>query len=102
MLCLPLCFGNVGDVGVELAFGNDSLVASGNAEIFYYAFVRFTNLVDFLASIRVCSADAIGDVGETKGLDPVVGGVELGALDRCVLSQLEALQRPNLLQVLLT
>src|SRR5215469_15133018 len=102
MLRLPLCFGNVGDVGVELAFSNDSLVASGNTEIFDYAFVGFANLVDFLASIWVCSADAIGDVGETKGLDPVVGGVEFGTFDRFVLSQLEALQRPNLFQVLLT
>src|SRR2546423_1635585 len=93
MLRLPLYFRNVGDVGVELAFNNDSLVASGNAEIFDYAFVGFANLIDFLSSIRVCSADAIGDVGETKGLDPVVGGVELGTLDRFMWSQLVALQR---------
>lgn len=86
MLRLPLCFGNVGDVWVELAFGNDGLVASGNAETFDYAFVGFANLVDFLSSDRVCATDAIGDVGETKGPDPVVRGVELGTLDSFVLN----------------
>jgi len=86
MLRLPLGFGNVGDVRVELAFGDDSFVATGDTEILDYAFVGFADFVDFLARIRVGAADAIGDFGETKYLDPVIGGVKLGALDRFVSS----------------